>query len=193
MNDGACDPAGRFWAGSMAYDLAPGLGSLHVLDVDGSVRTVLTGLTISNGIGWSPDGGTMYLVDSGPKTVEAFDFDVDRGEISRRRTLVRIDEGGPGPDGLTVDDEGQLWVAVYGGAALRRYTPSGREVARVRLPVSQPTSCWFGGPGRDLLFVTTCWEHLDATQRAAQPDAGRVFLARPRATGPPATPYAGPG
>ncbi|MGE5765151.1 MAG: SMP-30/gluconolactonase/LRE family protein, partial [Mycobacterium leprae] len=106
----------------------------------------------------------------GPRTVDAFDFDVERGEVSGRRTLVRLEADDGSPDGLAVDDDGHLWVAVYGAGAVRRYTPGGREVAQVRLPVTQPTCSWFGGPGRDLLFVTTCWEHFDAAQRARQPD-----------------------
>jgi sugar lactone lactonase YvrE len=99
MNDGACDPQGRFWAGTMAYDEAPGAGVLYRLELDGSCTTVLTGLTISNGIGWSPDGATMYLADSGTGLVEAFDFDGATGDLSQRRTLVRIQQPGAVPTG----------------------------------------------------------------------------------------------
>ncbi len=114
MNDGACDPQGRFWAGTMAYDESPGAGVLYRLELDGSCTTVLTGLTISNGIGWSPDGATMYLADSGTGCIQAFGFDGPTGDLSRRRTLVRIEQPGAVPDGLTVDQEGAIWVGVVG-------------------------------------------------------------------------------
>ena len=112
MNDGACDPQGRFWAGTVAYDESPGAGTLYRLELDGTCTTVLTGLTISNGIGWSPGGDTMYLVDSGTRRIDAFDFDAGSGDLSRRRTIVRIDEPGVAPDGLTVDDQGGIWVSM---------------------------------------------------------------------------------
>jgi sugar lactone lactonase YvrE len=120
MNDGACDPQGRFWAGTMAYDESPGAGVLYRLELDGSCTTVLTGLTISNGIGWSPDGATMYLADSGTGLVEAFAFEGTTGDLSERRTLVRIQRPGAVPDGLTVDQEG----GDLGSAVGRRRDPA---------------------------------------------------------------------
>lgn len=193
MNDGACDPQGRFWAGTMAYDKSPGAGALHRLELDGRCTTVLTGLTISNGIGWSPDGATMYLNDSGAGTVEAFAFDGADGAIDGRRTLVRIDEPGVGPDGLTVDAQGDLWVGLYGGWAVNRYAPDGALRGTVRLPVAQATSCAFGGPDGDVLFVTTGREDLDAAALEHQPDAGRVFsVTGLDARGPGCLPYRGP-
>ena len=175
MNDGACDPQGRFWAGTMAYDESPGAGVLYRLELDGSCTRVLTGLTISNGIGWSPDGATMYLADSGTGRVEAFDFDGGSGDISRRRTLVRIEQPGVVPDGLTVDEDGGIWVALWGGGAIQRYAPDGSVLATVRLPVDRPTSCAFGGPDRATLFVTTARAGLDEVALARQPDAGHLF------------------
>jgi sugar lactone lactonase YvrE len=174
MNDGACDPQGRFWAGTMAYDESPGAGTLYRLELDGRCSTVLTGLTISNGIGWSPDGAVMYLSDSGTGLVEAFDFDAVTGAISGRRTLVHIDQPGMAPDGLTVDERGDIWVALYGGWAINRYGPEGLR-ATVEIPVAQATSCAFGGEDRRTLFVTTGRERLDQPALARQPDAGRVF------------------
>ena len=115
MNDGACDPQGRFWAGTMAYDESPGAGALFRLELDGSCTTVLTGLTISNGIGSSPDASTMYLNDSGTGCVEAFRFDGPSGAISDRRTLVHVDQPGVVPDGLTINEEGGIWVALWNG------------------------------------------------------------------------------
>ena len=192
MNDGACDAEGRFWAGTMAYDVTPGAGVLYRLELDGSCTTILTGLTISNGIGWSPDGKTMYLNDSGTGLVEAFDFDPASGDIGGRRTLVSIPGPNIGPDGLTVDEEGGIWVAVWGGGEIRRYDPEGALVETVHLPVERPTSCAFGGPDRSSLFITTARNGLDEDQLARQPDAGRLFRVDGLGvSGMPCLPYRG--
>ena len=175
MNDGACDAQGRFWAGTMAYDESPGAGTLYRLELDGSCTTVLSGLTISNGIGWSPDGATMFLADSGTSRVDAFDFDASSGDISRRRTIVAIQEPGVAPDGLTVDEDGGIWVALWGGGAVRHYRPDGALLTVVPLPVDRPTSCVFGGPDRSTLVVTTARHGLDDEALSRQPHAGRVF------------------
>ena len=192
MNDGACDPQGRFWAGTMAYAESPGAGTLYRLELDGSCTTVLTGLTISNGIGWSPDARTMYLNDSGTGCVDAFRFDNPSGAISDRRTLVHIDQPGVAPDGLTVDEEGGIWVALWNGAAIHRYAPDGSLLARVELPVARPTSCAFGGPNRDTLFVTTAQADLDHDPRNDQSHAGKVFaISGLGVRGLPCQPYRG--
>jgi sugar lactone lactonase YvrE len=175
MNDGACDPQGRFWAGTMAYDESPGAGTLYRLELDRSCSTVLEGLTISNGIGWSPDGATMYLSDSGAGVVEAFDFDGVTGAIGARRTLVQIDQPGMAPDGLTVDEQGDIWIGMYGGWAVHRYAADGSLRATVHIPAAQATSCAFGGADRRTLFVTTGRERLDESALVRQPEAGRVF------------------
>jgi sugar lactone lactonase YvrE len=175
MNDGACDPQGRFWAGTMAYDESAGAGALYRLDADGTSTRVLDGLTISNGIGWSPDGRTMYLNDSGPRTVDAFSFDGASGAIGDRHTIVTLDGETGSPDGLTVDSDGMLWVALYGGHAVRRYAPDGTLLATVELPVEQTTACWFGGHDFATLYVTTGRQGLDDDDIARQPLAGRVF------------------
>jgi sugar lactone lactonase YvrE len=192
MNDGACDPQGRFWAGTVAYDESPGQAALYRLELDGSWSTVLRGLTISNGIGWSPDGQTMYLNDSGPGTVEAFSFDGRDGSIGDRRTLVQSDDPHVVPDGLTVDAEGGIWVALWGGGAVNRYAPDGTLLVTVELPVQQPTSCAFGGPDRKTLFVTTARHGLDDDARDRQPHAGRVFAVTGLGVGGlPCLPYRG--
>lgn len=175
MNDGMCDPQGRFWAGTMAYDESPGAGTLYRLELDGSCSTVLTGLTISNGIGWSPDGETMYLSDSGAGVVEAFDFEAATGAISGRRTLVRIDQADAAPDGLTVDAQGDIWVGSYGGWAVHRFDAAGTLRTTVPIPAAQATSCAFGGEACRTLFVSTGRERLDSSALERQPDAGRVF------------------
>jgi sugar lactone lactonase YvrE len=192
MNDGACDAQGRFWAGTMAYDESPGAGTLYRLELDGSCTTVLTGLTISNGIGWSPDGGTMYLSDSGTARVDVFDFDGPSGEIGGRRTLVHIDQPGVAPDGLTVDEQGDIWVGLYGGWAVRRYAPDGSLRDSVDIPAAQATSCGFGGRDGGTLFVTTGRERLEQSDLESQPDAGRVFAVTGLGVrGPGCNPYRG--
>ncbi len=192
MNDGACDPQGRFWAWTMAYDESPGAGTLYRLELDGSCKTMLTGLTISNGIGWSPDGRTMYLCDSGVATVEAFDFDGATGVIGGRRTLIHLDQPGVAPDGLTVDDEGDIWVGLYGGWSVRCYGPDGSLRSSVEIPAAQATSCAFGGGDRKTLFVTTGRERLEEAALAEQPDAGRVFAVTGLGvSGPGCNPYRG--
>jgi sugar lactone lactonase YvrE len=185
MNDAACDPEGRFWAGSVAYDEHPGGGRLLRCDLDGTVRTVLPSTDIANGLGWSPDGRTLYHADSGARTVTAYDPATMAGTV-----LIRPDRGAP--DGLTVDDEGALWVALHGAGEVRRYAPDGSTLSVWPLPVTQPTSVAIGGASGRRLFVTTAWQHLGPEQRAAQPDAGRVFAADAGVTAPPVRRYRGP-
>ena len=176
MNDGACDPQGRFWAGTMAYDESPGAGALYRLELDGSCTTVLTGLTISNGIGWSPDASTMYLNDSGTGCVDAFRFDGPSGAISDRRTLVHIDQPGVAPDGLTVDEEGGIWVALWNGGAVHRYAPDGiapghacssRSSDRPHARSAAPAGTRCSSP--------RARTDLDDDALARQPHAGKLF------------------
>jgi len=188
MNDAACDPQGRFWAGSMAYDQHPGGGRLLRCDPDGTVAVVLPATTIANGLGWSPDGGTMYHADSGTRVITAYPF--ADGALGAGRVLVRPDAGAP--DGLVVDDEGALWVALNGAGEVRRYAPDGGTLAVLELPVTQPTSVAIGGAGGRRLFVTTGREGYDDARRRAEPDAGRVFAADDAGvTAPPVRPYVG--
>lgn len=180
MNDAACDPSGRFWAGSMAFAQTPGAASLHRLDPDGSVTTVLRELTISNGPGFSPDGRVLYLDDSGPSVTWAYDL-TDDG-LGGRRTLVEHERGAC--DGLAVDDEGCLWVALWGGSAVERFDPSGRRIGRVELEASQPTDCCFAS-GR--LVITTATDGL----WQPGPSDGLLHVVDVGVDGPPVTPYAG--
>lgn len=189
MNDGAVDPAGRFWAGTMASDGRPGRGSLYRLDADRSVTPVLRGVGISNGIDWSPDGRWMYYIDTPTHRVDVFDFDVASGGIEGRRPLVTIEDASP--DGMTVDAEGCLWVATWGGASVRRYTPDGTLERTVRLPVSQVTSCAFGGAALDQLYVTSACDGLTEEARADEPEAGSLFRAETGARGRPPSRFAG--
>ena len=189
MNDGACDPQGRLWAGSLADDHRPGGGELYRLDARGRVDVVLEGLTIPNGIGWSPDGTTMYLADSGARVVHAFTFDPDRGAITDGRTLVTVEEGVGSPDGLTVDVAGDLWVAIWGGGRVRRYSPEGVLRQEVPVPAVETTSCGFAGTGLQRLYVTTATEHWSEERRLAFPGAGLVYRIDTEATGRPAEPF----
>ncbi|WP_024874360.1 SMP-30/gluconolactonase/LRE family protein [Saccharomonospora piscinae] len=188
MNDGGCDPQGRFYCGSMAYDAAPGRGALYRLDADGTVHTVLTGVTISNGIGWSADGATVYYVDSPTQRVAAYDFDGDSGRFSRPRTVVEIPPERGMPDGMTLDAEGGLWVALWGGGAVHRYTPDGRLDEVVEVAATRVSACAFGGDDLTELYVTTSRQGLSGT---AEPAAGALFRCRPGVSGLPTTPFAG--
>ena len=189
MNDGACDPQGRFWGGTLADDHHAGGGALYRLDRTGRTEVVLEDLTISNGIGWSPDGRTMYLVDSGPRVVHAFTFDGDRGTISAGRVLVTVPEDIGAPDGMTVDAAGDLWVAIYGGGRVNRYAPDGSLRQVYPIPAPEVTCCALGGPGLHRLFVTTATEGWTDAQRRADPAAGRVYRVDTDATGRPAAPF----
>ena len=161
MNDGACDPQGRFWAGTMAEDQRDGGGALYRLDRFGRAELMLGDLTISNGLGWSPDGRTMYLVDSGPRVVLAFRFDPDRGAISEERVLITVAEALGAPDGMTVDAGGDLWVAIYGGGRIHRYSPDGELRRAIPVPAEQTTCCAFAGPDLNHLYVTHCDRELE--------------------------------
>lgn len=175
-NDAAVDARGRLWAGTMRYDKRPGGGTLRRVDPDGTVTDVLGSVTISNGIAWSPDGGLMYYVDTPTRRIDVFDFDADAGAISARRPLTAV-EGGPGtPDGLTVDADGCVWVALWAGGEVRRYTPQGRLDRAVRFPVSRTTACTFGGSSLTDLYVTTAREGLDESGLAREPQAGALFV-----------------
>jgi sugar lactone lactonase YvrE len=188
MNDGACDGGGRFWAGSMHLDELPGAGSLYRLDPDGRVETMLTDVTISNGIAWSPDDTVMYYVDTPTLGVDAFDYDAASGAISNRRRLVTIEEGAGSPDGLVVDAEGYVWVALWNGWAVRRYSPDGTLHSIVDVPAARVTKPAFGGPALDDVYITTA---APATPDAEQPHAGGIFLVRPGVAGLPVNAYAG--
>ena len=189
MNDGACDPQGRFWGGTLADDHHEGGGALYRLDRTGQTETVLSDLTISNGIGWSSDGLTMYLVDSGPRVIHAFAFDPDHGTISDGRILVTVPEDVGAPDGMTVDAAGDLWVAIYGGGRVNRYAPDGSLRKAYPIPARECTCCAFGGLGLNRLFVTTATEGWTDEQRRADPAAGLVYRCDTDATGLPAAPF----
>lgn len=188
MNDAACDPQGRFWAGTKAHDNHAGGGALYRLGRDGQVDLMLDGLTISNGIDWSPDGTVMYLADTTPRVIHRFAFDVERGAISDGQVLIIVREG-EGPDGLTVDAAGDLWVAVFGAGRVQRYSPDGELRQELRVPAVETTSCAFAGPGLSRLYVTTATEDWSEEERRAEPAAGLTYRFDTDATGRPAAPF----
>jgi sugar lactone lactonase YvrE len=191
FNDGEIDPQGRFWAGTMGWEAEPAAGSLYRLDPDGTVRRMLEGVSISNGLGWSPDGTTMYYVDTPTMRVDRFDFDPHSGDISGRREFVTIRHGGGRPDGLTVDSEGAVWVATWPGYGVHRYLPDGTLDAVIPVPVSNVSSIELGGPDLRDAFITTAWELLSEEEHTAQPLAGSLFHARVEVPGRPRVPFAG--
>jgi sugar lactone lactonase YvrE len=193
FNDGACDPAGRLWAGTAALDGRPGAGALYRLDPGGGVTRVLDGVTESNGLGWSADGRTFYYIDSGEPEprVRAFGHDPVTGELSGPRDLIRFGAGDGTPDGLAVDADGCLWIAMWDGGCVRRYSAAGELLGRCPVPVSRPTCPGFAGRDLAVLYLTTAWEGLDPAQRAAEPLAGHLLRATPGVRGQPAGRYAG--
>jgi sugar lactone lactonase YvrE len=187
MNDGGCDPDGRFYCGSMAYDKRPGAGALHRLDPDGSIHRVLFGITVSNGLDWSPDGSLAYYVDTDTQRITMFDYDREHG-FSGGHTFAEIPPADGRPDGLTVDSLGGVWVALNGGWSVRRYTASGVADEVVEVDAAKVTACTFGGESLDELYITTSREHLPA---GVDPLAGALFRADVGVAGVPVREYAG--
>jgi sugar lactone lactonase YvrE len=185
MNDGKVDPAGRFWAGTMGVDHRTGAGTLYRLDISRRVTPMVSPVTISNGLDWSLDGRTMYYIDTRTRRVDRFDFDVASGAIANRRPFIEIAEGAGSPDGMTLDEEGYLWVALWDGWGIQRYAPDGRPDLRVDVPAAETSSCAFGGPELDQLFITTAQEGFPPGGKPDQPHAGSLFVCRPGPRGRP--------
>jgi sugar lactone lactonase YvrE len=191
FNDAKCDPVGRLWAGTMSMTREPRSAALYRLDAGAQPVKVLDHLMIANGLDWSADGNLMYFIDSPTQRIDMMDFDLAEGRPADRRTFVEVDPADGLPDGLTVDAEGGVWVALFGGGQVRRYDPDGKLDAVVELPTSNCTCPVFGGPDLDELYVTTARHRLPADQLAAQPLAGAVFRVRPGVRGRPAWTFAG--
>jgi sugar lactone lactonase YvrE len=183
MNDGKVDPMGRFWAGTTDIDHRPGLGTLHRLDADGTVSSMLEDVTISNGLDWTADGATMYFIDTPDRRVDRFSFEPSSGAIRDRQVAVPIRPGAGDPDGMTIDAEDHLWVALWDGWAVERYAPNGDLEQRVEVPAAQTTSCTFGGPDLDVLFITTAQKDFPVGGKRDQPHAGGLFMCRPGVRG----------
>lgn len=190
FNDGKCDPAGRFWAGTM--ETPSRKGALFRLDTDLSVHKMLDNVGCSNGIVWSFDKKTMYYIDSNTRKIDAFGYDDATGAISNRHTIVTVQESYGSPDGMTMDADQKLWVAHWDGGCVCRWDPStGQLLQKIQLPVSRPTSCAFGGPNLDILYITSASTELEPAALAQQPEAGGLFSFRPGVRGLPALSFRG--
>ncbi len=188
MNEGACDPSGRLYVGSMAYDARRGAGTLYRLDPDLSVHVALENVSIPNGLVWLDDGRTALHTDTPTGEIRAYDFDPVTGEFGASRPHIAVPPDVGAPDGCALDADGCLWVAIWGGSAVHRYGPDGSLEDRIALPVSNPTSCAFGGPDGTTLFVTTSQETIDVE---AEPLAGRVYEVEAGVAGAPVPDFAG--
>ena len=186
MNEGGCDPDGRFYCGSMAYDQTPGAAKVFRLSPDGSVDIVLEGVTVSNGLEWGPDGTLAYYNDTATFSVSVFDYSLENG-LHNRRTLTTIADSGR-PDGLTVDAEGGIWTAIANQGAVHRYSPEGKLDQVINLPATKVTACTFGGANLDELYITTSREDLPEGE---EPRAGALFRVEPGVKGMPTREFAG--
>lgn len=176
FNDGKCDPVGRFWAGTMEKAEENTTGSLYCLEGNGSCRKMLSDIAISNGIVWTSDRSTMYYIDSPTRRVDAFDYHPDTGEISNRRTAFEIPDGLGYPDGMSIDAEDRLWVALWNGWSVVRFDPqNGKLLDRIELPVANVTACAFGGPELNELYITTARKGTSDEELEKQPHAGGLF------------------
>ncbi|WP_104178902.1 SMP-30/gluconolactonase/LRE family protein [Arthrobacter sp. B0490] len=188
MNDGGCDTAGRFLCGSMGWEGGFGAGTLYALDGDHAVSTLLTGVTVSNGLHFSPTGDTAFFADTPTGRIDALGYDVASGRFTDRRTFAVVEQALGMPDGLAIDAEGGIWAALYGGGAVARYDASGRLTDHVTLPVTNVTACAFGGPDLTTLFITTTRENVP---EGSESQAGALFAVEPGVVGAPLPMFAG--
>jgi sugar lactone lactonase YvrE len=194
FNDGKCDPAGRFWVGTMHLQGHPKSAALYRLDADQSIHSVLSQVTISNGIVWTADARTMYYIDTPTRTVQAFDYDNATGSIANGRAVLYIPQRHGDPDGMTIDAEGNLWICLWGGARVECYNPeTGALLHTIPVPAPLTTSCAFGGPDLQTLFITTARQGLSKKILAQYPLSGDLFAVRPGAAGIAAPSYQGLG
>ncbi len=192
FNDGKCDPAGRFWAGTMSLSGREQAGSLYRLDPDGRVSRMLEKVSISNGLAWSGNGTTMYFIDTPTRCVRAFDYDAEDGSIRNGRVVLRFAEEEGSPDGMTIDEEGMLWIAFWGGHRVGRWDPrTGRRLKTLALPVPLVTSCTFGGERMNELYVTTARAGLSDEELARYPLSGALFRITLDVRGAPAVRFRG--
>ncbi len=192
FNDGKCDPAGRFWAGTMSLTRTRGAANLWRLDPDLRVECMLDDVTTSNGIVWSLDHRTMYYIDTPTRRVTAFDYVVETGGIANRRDVVLFPEGAGSPDGMAIDARGMLWIAQFRAGRVSCWDPVGGTMLQaVDLPVTKVTSCAFGGPNLDELYITTARIDLTEEELSHQPHAGGLFRVRPGVQGVGSFEFAG--
>ena len=192
FNEGKCDPAGRFWAGTMSKSDEPRQGALYSLEADGTVVKRLSDISISNGIVWSSDARTMYYIDTPTMRIDGFDYDLESGAISNRRPVIRVPREMGYPDGMAIDSEDRLWVGMWGGRRIACFDPlSGQGVGEIEVPADNVTACAFGGPDLQDLYITTARVGLTDQQLAAQPHAGGLFRTRVDVPGVKSAAYAG--
>ena len=193
FNDGKCDPRGRFWAGTMHHpETESERGSLYSLEIDHSTRCHVTGVSVSNGLAWNSDATIMYYIDSPERECWAFDFDLETGVMSNKRVAVRIPEGYGYPDGMTIDAEGMLWIALWDGWRVCRFNPhDGSLLQEIKMPVARPTSCVFGGPELTTLYVTSASTRQTPEVLAGQPNAGAIFTIEAGVKGTPSFRFRG--
>jgi sugar lactone lactonase YvrE len=192
FNDGKCDAKGRFWAGTMSMDGEPGKGALYCIEPDHTVRKMVESVNLSNGLAWSPDNTVLYYIDSPTFRITAYEFHLETGELGASGVVAHIPENLGTPDGMTIDAEGKLWVAHWGGSRITRWDPqTGRQIGEIPMPVSKPTCCIFGGDALDQLYITSARIGSSDEELAAQPLNGAVFRAQPDASGLPAHKFGG--
>ncbi|MGI9240166.1 MAG: SMP-30/gluconolactonase/LRE family protein [Verrucomicrobiales bacterium] len=192
FNDGKCDPLGRLWAGTMDMEETEALGSLYMLTGDGQVVRQGASITVANGLAWDPDGETFYHIDSPTRVVAAYDYEAATGKLSNRREIIPIPDVEGFPDGMTIDSEGKLWIALWGGWGVVRYDPkTGERLGKIDLPAEKVTSCTFGGDDLDELYITTALIGLGTSALEDQPSAGGLFKVKVGVPGLPATPFTG--
>ena len=192
FNDGKCDPAGRLWVGSMGLQEKQPVGKLYMIDSDGRVTPQLTNITVSNGIVWSADQATMYYIDTPTKQIRAFDYEVSTGAISNERIAVEVSTSLGFPDGMAIDIEGMLWVAMWKGSVVARFNPhTGALISKIEVPALNVTACAFGGEKLDTLYITTARVAMTTEERIQFPDAGSIFMALPGVPGVESTFFGG--
>ncbi|MEK6477214.1 SMP-30/gluconolactonase/LRE family protein [Catalinimonas sp. 4WD22] len=192
FNDGKCDPLGRLWVGSMHLQGKKGAASLYMMDQNQEITQKLDSVTISNGIIWSLDNSTMYYIDTPTRQVKAFDYDIESGEISSPRVVINVPQENGAPDGMTIDEEGMLWIGHWGGGMVGRYNPeTGKMVQKIEVPALNVTACAFGGENLDKLYITTATIGMSEEQMEEYPQAGGLFVAEPGVKGVPADFYRG--
>lgn len=172
MNDAKADAKGRWWAGSNAIDFTAGVGKVHRLNLDGSVTTIMDGVTLPNGLGWSPDNKSFYLIDTFARSLYRYDFDLESGNISNKSILVEFEDDGSYPDGMCVANDGTLLVAMWSGGRIEVISPEGKFINSIKMPIRSPTSCAFGGDNGETLIVTSDGRDFDASE---YPDSGKLF------------------
>ncbi len=191
MNDGKCDSRGRLWSGTFSTRFEPDAGTLYRIDPDLTVTPAVDAVRVSNGIAWSPDDRLLYFNDTFARGIDVFDYDIELGQVSNRRRFVDIDRDVGLPDGMAVDSEGCVWVALFYSSEVRRYSPDGTWIGVVSLPVARVTSCNFGGPDLTDLYITTADFRIHDDGKAHEPEAGFVFRCRPGVRGLPSHKFAG--